>query len=110
MKILFDEGSQRSFATQVLIDKLQLQSHQTEMIQLSAFGPTNPQVKKLDIANLQVIANTGTPISITVLIVPSIAIPLENTVKTSILTHLSYLKGLQLVHPVTRFTVLKYLC
>ena len=27
--ILFDEGSQRSFATQVLIDKLQLQPHQT---------------------------------------------------------------------------------
>lgn len=109
-KILFNEGSQHSFATQVLIDKLQLQPHQTETIQLSAFGPTNPQVKKLDIANLQVIANTGTPISITVLIVPSIATPLENTVKTSILTHLSYLKGLQLVHPVTRFTVLKYLC
>lgn len=100
--ILFDEGSQRSFATQVLIDKLQLQPHQTETIHLSAFGSTNPQMKKLSIANLQVITNTGTSVSITVLIVPSIATPLENTMKTSALTHLPYLKGLQLAHPVTR--------
>ena len=100
--ILFDEGSQRSFATQVLIDKLQLQPLQTETIQLSAFGSTNPQMKKLNVANLQVITNTGTSTSITVLVVPSIATPLENIMKTSVLTHLPYLKGLQLAHPVTR--------
>ena len=86
----------------MLIDKLQLQPHHTEAIQLSAFGTTNPQVKELNVANLQVITNTVMTISITVLIVPSIATPLENTVKTSTLSQLSYLKGLQLAHPVTR--------
>ena len=100
--ILFDEGSQRSFATQILIDKLRLQPHQTELIQLSTFGSPNPQVKKLNVASLQVITKSGTPISITVLIVPSIATPLENTVETSCLTDLPHLKGLQLAHPVTR--------
>ena len=64
--ILFDEGSQRSFATQALIDKLQIQPHLTETIQLSAFGSTNPQVKKLDVATLQVITTTGTHAPITV--------------------------------------------
>ena len=59
-------------------------------------------MKKLNVANLQVVTNTGTPISITVLIVPSIATSLENSVKTSVLTHLPYLKGLQLAHPVTK--------
>ena len=100
--ILFNEGSQCSFATQTLIDKLQLQPHQTEMIQLSAFGSTNPQVKKLNVTNLQLITNTGTPVAINVLIVPSIATPLENTVKTPLLKDLPYLRGLQLAHPVTK--------
>ena len=100
--ILFDESSQRSFATQILIDKLRLQPHQTELIQLSTFGSPNPQVKKLNVASLQVITKSGTPISITVLIVPAIATPLENTVETSCLTDLPHLKGLQLAHPVTR--------
>jgi len=36
------------------------------------------------------------------LIVPSTATPLKNTVKTSIITQLPYLKGLHLAHPVTR--------
>lgn len=100
--ILFDEGSQHSFVTQALIDKLQIQPHLTETIQLSAFGSTNPQVKKLNMATLQVITTTGIHVPITVLIVPSIATPLENTVKTSILTQLPYLNGLRLAHPVTR--------
>ena len=100
--ILFDEGSQRSFASQELIDKLQSQPCQSETIQLCAFGCTNPQVKKLNVATLQVITNSGVPITITVLIVPSIATPLENSVNTSTLTHLPYLEGLQLAHPVTR--------
>jgi len=73
--ILFDEGSQRSFATQLLIDKLQLQPHRTESVQLSTFGSTNLDVNKLKVANLQVITTSGTPISISVLIVLSIATP-----------------------------------
>ena len=72
------------------------------MIQLSAFGSTNPQVKKLNVTNLQLITNTGTPVAINVLVVPSIATPLENTVKTPLLKDLPYLRGLQLAHPVTK--------
>ena len=72
------------------------------MIQLSAFGSTNPQVKKLNVTNLQLITNTGTPVAINVLIVPSIATPLENTVKTPLLKDLPYLRGLQLANPVTK--------
>ena len=63
---------------------------------------TTLSLKKLNVANLQVITDTGTPVSINVLIVPSIATPLENTVKTPVLKDLSYLRGLQLAHPVTK--------
>jgi len=59
-------------------------------------------VKNLNVASLQVITKSGTRISINVLIVPSIATPLESTVETTTLANLSYLKGLQLAHPVTR--------
>jgi len=100
--ILFDEGSQCSFATQLLIDKLQLQLYWIESVQLSTFRLTSSQVKKLKVADLQVITKSGTPISISVLIVPFIATPLENTVETSLLTNLPHLKVLQLAHPVTR--------
>jgi len=100
--IVFDEGSQHSFATQTLIDKLHLRPQQTETIQLSTFGSTNSQIKRMNVASLQVITKSGTPISITVLIVPSIATPLENMVETSTLTDLPHLKGLELAHPVTR--------
>jgi len=100
--ILSCEGSQHSFATQFLIDKLQLQPHQTESVQLSTFGSTNSHVKKLKVANLQVITTSGTPITVSILIVPSIATPLENTVETSLLTNLPHLKGLQFAYPVTR--------
>ena len=103
--ILFEEGSQHSFASQELISKLHPQLCQSETIQLSAFGCTNPEVKKFNVTTLQVITNSGTPESITVLIVPSIATPLENSVNTSTLTHLPYFKGLQLAHPVTSLTV-----
>jgi len=57
------------------------------------------------VANLQVITTSGIPIPISVLIVPSIATPLENTVETSLLTNLPHLKGLQLAHPVTSFEI-----
>ena len=93
--ILFDEGSQCSFAAQTLIDKLNLQPQQTETIQFSTFGSTNPQVKKMTVASLQVITKSGKPILITVLIVPSIATPLENTVETYALTNSPHLKGLE---------------
>ena len=86
--LLFDEGSQHSFSSQGLIDKLQSQLCQSETLQLSAFEFTNPQVKILNITALQVITNSGTLVLITVLIVPSIATPLENSVSTSTLTHL----------------------
>ena len=59
-------------------------------------------MRKLNVANLQVIINTRTPVFINVLIVPSIATPLENTVKTPVLKDLPYLRGFQLAHPVTK--------
>ena len=57
--VLFDEGSQHSFEAPMLIDKLQLQPQQMESVQLSTFGATNPQVKKLNVASLQMITKSG---------------------------------------------------
>lgn len=53
--VLFDEGSfatQALIAAQALINKLQVQLNLTEIIRLSPFGSTKPQVKKLNVATL----------------------------------------------------------
>ena len=105
--ILFDEGSQRSFITKSLADCLQLQACGTEELSISTFGAQSSHVRKLDVTTIQLHAISGQLIPLTVLIVPTIAAPIQNLSKKR-LTDFPYLKGLQLAHPVTsteQFTI-----
>ena len=96
VNILFDEGSQRSFLTQDMADVLSLKPHHKENISLSSFGSKHSLNKWSDIKT-----KSGELLPITVLIVPTIATPLRNTMKTNI-TQLPHLRGLPLGHPVMR--------
>ena len=98
--ILFDEGSQRSFITKSLADCLTLQPHGTEELSISTFGTRTSHVNKLDVATIYLHTISGQPIPLTVLIVPTIAAPLQNRSKKP-LTNFPHLKGLHLAHPVT---------
>ena len=98
--ILFDEGSQRSFITKSLADCLTLQPHGTEELSISTFGTQTSHVNKLDVATIYLHTISGQPIPLTVLIVPTIAAPLQNRSKKP-LTDFPHLKGLHLAHPVT---------
>ena len=98
--ILFDEGAQRSFISQEMATKLNLQPHSKESISLASFGSNSAAHRNLPIGVIQVHTATGDKISISVLIVPKIAPPLQNLPRTS-LRQVPYLDGLQLAHPIT---------
>ena len=105
--ILFDEGSQRSFITKSLADCLQLQTHATEELSISTFGAQTSQIRKLDVTTIQLHTISGQLIPLTVLIMPTIAAPIQNLNKKP-LKDFPHLKGLKLAHPVTsteQFTI-----
>lgn len=97
--ILFDEGAQRSFITQELAAKLNVNKEGSESLCISTFGDTTKKVRNLDKTTVYLRSTEGELIPIKVLIVPDIASPIQNhSVKS---THYPYLRGLQLAHPGT---------
>ena len=75
--ILFDEGSQRSFLTQELADLLSLKPYKREDISLAAFGASHPHQKSMAVATVYIKSQSEDLIQISVLIVPTITVPLK---------------------------------
>ena len=98
--ILFDEGAQRSFITADLATKLNVQKEGSENLNIVSFGNKTSGIRNLDKTTVQLKANNGEIIPIKVLIVPSIASPLQSQSR-KITQGLHYLHGLSLAHPVT---------
>ena len=98
--ILFDEGAQRSFISQDMAAKLNLQPTNKESISLASFGSTAATHTNLPTGVVQIQTVTGDKIPVSVLIAPKIAPPLQNMLRTS-LQQMPHLKGLHLAHPIT---------
>ena len=98
--ILFDEGSQRSFLTEKLAKELALTPYKFETISLSSFGAEKPLHRQMDTVSIQIRTTTGELVSLSALLVPTIATPISNPLDTDVL-QLPYLKGLPLAHPIT---------
>ena len=98
--ILFDEGAQRSFITEALANELQLPRQSTEAVSLSAFGGSSEKYQHIDTSTVYVVTKQQQKIPIRVLIVPTIATPIDISHRSDI-TKLSYLKGLKLAHPIS---------
>ena len=98
--ILLDEGSQRSFLTEGLARNLRVQAHHTEDICLASFGSLTALVKRLDVATIYLETITGDRLPLSVLLVPTIATPVQSITHCTI-DKLPYLKGLQLANPMT---------
>ena len=99
--ILFDEGSQRSFISQKLANSLQLHSCKKEDICLSSFELWTPTIKQLQTGEIHLLTRTGNKLPLSVLIVLTIATPLQNVMQTHI-AQLPHLQGISLAHPVAR--------
>ena len=98
--LLFDEGSQRSFVTKALPNALKLQPYHKEDINLSSFGANCQLSRQVEVAMVNFLTNNGDAVPLSVLVVPHIATPLQNTVSISV-TRLLHLRDLQLAHPLT---------
>ena len=98
--ILFDEGAQRSFISAEMAAELHITPATSEDISIASFGTNCTLYQQLGVATVKVETNSGELIPISVLIVPSIAAPIQNSVCASV-NSMSHLRGLKLAHPVT---------
>ena len=96
--ILFDEGAQRSFICSQLADKLQLVPDTTTRVALSSFGADMPSLQTLGVTTIKIQPLTGDHIPVSVLIVPNIATPIQNSCRVE-LDKMPHLKGLKLANP-----------
>ena len=76
-----------------------LKPHKTEDISLAAFGASQSHHKSMAVATVYVKTHSKEYVPISVLIVPTIAMPLKLSA-TSTVRALPYLQGLQLAHPI----------
>ena len=95
-----DEGAQRSFISAEMANELQISPTSTTDITVASFGTTSATIQKLGVATVEVEMESGELIPMSVLIVPSIAAPIQNLVSTSVYTT-PHLRDLKLAHPIT---------
>ena len=98
--ILFDEGSQRSFITKETATKLKLMPTNTEHIAIAPFGTEHSSLQPIPVGYVSIETNSGNRIPISVLIVPFIAAPLQNSLHEPIKSF-PHLRGLKMAHPIT---------
>lgn len=94
--ILFVAGAQRSFITQKLAEELNLTRTGSALINLASFGDS---VRSMDTATVLLKTDSGSNIPMNVLIVPTIAVPLNIRLYKQAVD-LPYLRQLKLAHPV----------
>lgn len=87
VNLLFDEGSQRSFITQDLAKILALQPYCKEDITVTSFGGQCQLNRQVNVAVINLLTLSGQAIPLTVVVVPHIATPIQNTVNCDV-THL----------------------
>ena len=98
--ILFDEGAQRSFICSQLANKLNIVPSTTTQVALSSFGNDSPSFQRLGVATVQIQTLNGDLVPISVLIVPKIATPIQNSCRVE-MDNMPHLKGLKLANPIT---------
>ena len=98
--ILLGKGAQRSFISQDLTDRLHLKATYTEQISLSSFRNPVSTARLFQVATISIHTLGQSLIPISVLVIPKLAVPLQNSVQMEV-NKIPYLKDLQLAHPVT---------
>ena len=83
MRILFDNGSQRSYITSNLKSKLNLKPMKTETVHLNTFGGNSFQKQSCELVRFRLKNHVGEEIEITALSYPTICSPLPSKVKVN---------------------------
>ena len=87
VRILLDLGSQRSYITDELKDKLGLAPISTEVLNLNTFGSNKYQKHKCDLVKLK-LETQGKPVEITALSYPTICSPFASPINVECYPHL----------------------
>jgi len=82
--ILFDKGAQRSFISAEMAAELNIMPATTEGFVLASFGTDSATYQQLGVTTVKVETNSGELIPVLVLIVLSIAAPIQNSVCASV--------------------------
>ena len=82
VNILFDEGSQHSFITKAMANKIQLEQCGRKEVHIASFGASTQNVRHVDTTTICPHTDTGEKILLNVLVVPMIAVPLCNLQQT----------------------------
>ena len=83
VRILFDNGSQRSYITNNLKSKLNLKPMKTETLHLNTFGVNSFQRQSCELVRLRLKNHVGEETEITALSYPTICSPLPSKVKVN---------------------------
>ena len=79
VRILFDGGSQRSYVTSSLKEKLKLAVLRTKKLMISTFGATGSEMKKIEVVQLKInCLGDGGYVYLEVLVIPQFCAPLPN--------------------------------
>ena len=98
--ILFDEGAQCSFISAELANELHISPTSHADIAMASFGTKSMTHQKLGVTTIEIETISGELISMSVLIVPTIAAPIQNCISTSVY-NMPHIQHLTLAHPVT---------
>ena len=83
MRILFDDGSQRSYVTSSLKSRLNLKPVKTEMLHLNTFGGSTFRKQSCEVVKLRLTKNEGEEVEVPVLNYPIICSPLPSKVEVN---------------------------
>ena len=98
--ILFNEGAQCSFICAEMANELHISPTSQAEIAMASFGASSMTHQQLGAATIEVETLSGERISMSVLIVPTIAAPIQNSISASVY-NMPHIRPLSLAHPVT---------
>ena len=96
--VLFDEGAQRTFITEQMVNDLNIKTTDYETISLTTFGATSTGLRQLKVATVSLRSLHGEDIPVRALVIPKITTPMQNLVQKDIKL-LPHLRTLTLAHP-----------
>ena len=95
-RLILDSGSQRSYVTTTVKDKLRLPSERKQTISVKTFGSTEENTQSVDVVHLCITNEHGDDVQLSAFVIPLICDPLQSqSIVHASVTH-AHLRGLKL--------------
>ena len=95
-RLILDSGSQRSYVTTTVKDKLRLPSERKQTISVKTFGSTEENTQSVDVVHLCITTEHGDDVQLSAFVIPLICDPLQSqSIVHASVTH-AHLRGLKL--------------